>query len=228
MSELFKKLLEVKKKVPYLQKDKKSFQYSYATPSKVLGTLNPLLNDAGLLLKSEVISATHQRVFVKHKKDKTSGEFIDVYETLYDLELRFTWVDVDTGDKDENMFFASGLNGDEKGVGSALTYGERYFLLKYFNIPTDDDDPDSFQEKQMSEDEKKEEVNKKKEEDIENWRIKIIGCQMKQELTTLWGAMPSYIQSIHKNLVAKTSAELKHKTVDKAIKEQQKLTPKHN
>ena len=61
---IYKKLLAVKTKVPYLQKDKKSFQYSYATPSLVLGVFNPLLNDAGLLLKTEVLSMTSERVLV--------------------------------------------------------------------------------------------------------------------------------------------------------------------
>jgi len=174
---IYKKLLEVKKKVPYLQKDKQSFQYSYATPSLVLGVFNPLLNEAGLLLKTEVLSMSSERVLVKSKEDKARTKkhkpqvkdnigniidigqpaemaFIDVYETLYALEMRFTWVDVETGEKDVNLFFASGLNGDEKGVGSALTYAERYFFLKYFNVPTDSDDPDSFQEKHLSEEQK--------------------------------------------------------------------------
>ena len=164
---IYKKLLEVKKKVPYLQKDKKSFQYSYATPSLVLGVFNPLLNEEGIILKTEVLEMTSERVLVKSKEDKARSKnykaqvkdnegnvvdtgqkeekaFIDVYETLYSLKMRFTWVDVETEEKDENLFFASGLNGDEKGVGSALTYAERYFFLKYFNVPTDSDDPDSF------------------------------------------------------------------------------------
>jgi hypothetical protein len=174
---IYKKLLDVKKKVPYLQKDKKSFQYSYATPSLVLGVFNPLLNEAGIILKTEVLEMTSERVLVKSKDDKAKFKpykpqvkdnqgnitdvgqkeekfFVDVYETLYSLKMRFTWVDVETGDKDENLFFASGLNGDEKGVGSALTYAERYFFLKYFNVPTDSDDPDSFQEKHLSDEQK--------------------------------------------------------------------------
>src|SRR5690625_5193343 len=32
-----------------------------------------------------------------------------------------------------------------KAFGSGLTYSERYFLLKFFNAPTDDDDPDANQ-----------------------------------------------------------------------------------
>lgn len=35
------------------------------------------------------------------------------------------------------------MNGFEKGLGSALTYAERYFLLKYFHIATDEDDIDN-------------------------------------------------------------------------------------
>ena len=46
--------------------------------------------------------------------------------------MRFTWVDVETGEKDENLFSANGQNDWDKGVGSALTYGERYFLFKVF------------------------------------------------------------------------------------------------
>ena len=142
---IYKKLLEVKKQVPYLQKDKKSFQYSYATPGLVLGVFNPLLNDADLsFLKTEVLEMTSERVLVKSKDDKAkfkpykpqvkdnegnitdTGQkeekfFVDVYETLYSLKMRFTWIDVETEEKDENLFFSSGLNGDEKGVGSALT-----------------------------------------------------------------------------------------------------------
>ena len=56
--------------------------------------------------------------------------------------MKFTWIDIETGEKDENLFGANGQNGFDKGVGSALTYAERYFLLKYFHIATDEDDID--------------------------------------------------------------------------------------
>ena len=41
------------------------------------------------------------------------------------------------------MYKRQGMNGFEKGLGSALTYAERYFLLKYFHIATDEDDIDN-------------------------------------------------------------------------------------
>ena len=62
---------------------------------------------------------------------------------LSKVMMRFTWIDCETGDKDENLFGANGQNDWDKGVGSALTYAERYFLLKYFHINTDEDDIDN-------------------------------------------------------------------------------------
>jgi len=57
--------------------------------------------------------------------------------------MTFTWIDCETGEKDVNLFGANGQNDWEKGLGSALTYAERYFLLKYFHIATDEDDVDN-------------------------------------------------------------------------------------
>lgn len=157
---IYKKLLEVKKKVPYLQKDKKGFNYSYTTPSSVLATINPLLNESGLLLITEVISSVSYQIDTPTKNDK------DKKEWKYDLDFIFTWVDVESGEKINISFKASGVNGEDKGLGSALTYAERYFILKQFNIPTDSDDPDSFQDKYLSDEEKKEK-NKFKISEVE-------------------------------------------------------------
>ena len=151
-AKLFRKLLEVKKQIPYLKKDTSGFNFEYASPELVLGTLNPLLNEAGLFLKTEVIKEEHERVFSKPKyQDVTKyvdrqkvveSVLVDVYETLFHLTFRFTWIDTETGYEDSALFTASGINNDEQGQGSAQTYAERYFLLKTFNIPTGKDDPD--------------------------------------------------------------------------------------
>lgn len=122
--------------MPKLVKNEKGFNFKYANPSLVLGTLNPLLNEEGVFLKSEIVSVRSERVEVKTK----SGEKT---ETLYHLDMLFTWVDVEDGEEDSCRWSASGMNGDEQGLGSALTYAERYFMLKFFNIPTDEDDPDA-------------------------------------------------------------------------------------
>ena len=137
---LYKKLLEVQKKVIGLGKDKKSFSYNYVTGSKVLEHIKPILNECGILLKQEVVSVEKERIDYKAKSGEKS-------EMLYSVYQKFTWIDTDTGEKDENTFFSSGMNDWEKGLGSALTYAERYFLLKYFHIATDEDDIDNTERK---------------------------------------------------------------------------------
>lgn len=133
---IYKKLLTVQTAVKGLGKDKKSYGYDYVTGNKLLNFIKPILNEQGLILKQEISSVDTEVVNYSSKQ----GEKIEV---LYKVWLDFTWVDVETGEKDVNKFFATGMNGFEKGLGSALTYAERYFLLKYFHIATDEDDIDN-------------------------------------------------------------------------------------
>lgn len=137
---IYQKLLKIQQKINGLGKDKKSFTYSYVTGDKVLGEIKPLMNELGLILKQEVLSIVNSRQDYETKGGRKS-------EILSKVMMKFTWVDTETGEKDENLFGANGQNDWEKGLGSALTYAERYFLLKYFHIATDEDDIDNDQRK---------------------------------------------------------------------------------
>jgi hypothetical protein len=134
--EIYKKLLKIQKQVKGLSKDKQSHQYGYVTGNKLLSFIKPLMDAEGLLLKQEILSIENTRQDYKTKYAEKS-------EILSKVMMRFTWVDTETGETDENLFGANGQNDWEKGLGSALTYGERYFLLKYFHIATDEDDIDN-------------------------------------------------------------------------------------
>ncbi|MNI49325.1 ERF superfamily protein [compost metagenome] len=78
----------------------------------------------------------------KEKPKKTTTYFTE-------LKLTMTWVNADDPSEIvECPWYSQGVDiAGEKGVGKALTYGEKYFILKFFNIPTDNDDPDAFQKK---------------------------------------------------------------------------------
>lgn len=138
---LYQKLLEIQKKIVGLRKDKKGFQYEYVTGNKLLSYLKPLMNEQGLLLKQEILSVIPKRMDYE-SKGKTKNE------VLYLCDFKFTWIDTASGEKDENLFQAAGMNDWEKGMGSAMTYAERYFLLKFFHIATDEDDIDNPERKE--------------------------------------------------------------------------------
>jgi hypothetical protein len=133
---IYQKLLNIQKAIVGLAKDKKSFNYSYVTGDKVLEHIKPLMNEYGLLLKQEVLS-------IENTRQDYAGKSGLISEMNSKVMMRFTWVDCETGEKDENLFGANGQNSWDKGVGSALTYAERYFLLKFFHIATDEDDIDN-------------------------------------------------------------------------------------
>jgi len=133
---IYKKLLQIQKEVMGLGEDKKSFGYKYVSGSKVLSHIKPLMNKHGLILKQEIVDIENERQDYETKSKAKS-------EILTKIKMRFTWVDCETGETDVNLFAANGQNDWEKGLGSALTYGERYFLLKYFHISTDGDDIDN-------------------------------------------------------------------------------------
>lgn len=160
--EIYKKLLKIQKEVKGLSKDKKSNTYEYVTGNKLLSFIKPLMDENALILKQEVLSIDNERMDYKtgigtqYEKPKS--------EILSKVMMRFTWIDCETGETDINLFGANGQNDWEKGLGSALTYAERYFLLKYFHIATDEDDIDNPDRKpEPKETTKKEPVSTKKE-----------------------------------------------------------------
>jgi hypothetical protein len=140
---IYQKLHKIQAHIIGLGKDKSANSYRYVTGDKVLEHVKPMMNDLGLILKQEIISIDNERQDYRVAVNQQSPEGRPKSEILSKVMMRFTWVDIETGEKDENLFGANGQNDWDKGVGSALTYGERYFLLKFFHIATDEDDIDN-------------------------------------------------------------------------------------
>lgn len=148
---LFKKLHKIQSQVIGLGTNASGTNYKYVTGAKVLEHVKPLMNSLGLILKQEIISIENTRQDYKVGISATTPEGRPKSEILSKVMMKFTWVDTETGQCDENLFGANGQNDWDKGVGSALTYGERYFLLKYFHIATDEDDIDNPDRKKTDE-----------------------------------------------------------------------------
>ena len=190
--EIYKKLLKIQESVKGLSKDKKSHNYDYVTGNKLLSFIKPLMDEQGLILKQEILSIDNERQDYKTKYGEKS-------EILSKVMMRFTWIDTETGEKDENLFGANGQNDWEKGLGSALTYGERYFLLKYFHIATDEDDIDNPERK------KEEPVKELKTVDRIVARLK--ACDTVEKL----GSTYKSLTPTEQKAVKKITSELKDK-----------------
>lgn len=206
------KLLAVKEGLPYLQKLENGYQYSYNSPSQVLAAVNPLLNAQKLFLKTEVLSVETEMIKTGTTFDKNLKAVVDKMEILYKSTMLFTFIDTETGERDENRFFAAGVNNMDKGFGSSLTYGERYFLLKYFNIPVDGDDPDAFQEKQLTQKEKDEISKASRYKDIEGW---IFESDTLKRLGAVWLCLSKEEQEDYSDIVETATLALRNKNKKK-------------
>ncbi|MED2978240.1 ERF family protein [Bacillus swezeyi] len=145
---IYQKLVEVRKAVPYLKKDNQGKQYAYTSSSQVVAAIREKMDELGLLLVPNIIDKNVRTETVEFK-DKNGN--VNKKTTTYFTELTMEYKWINTENPEETMvvpFYAQGVDiAGEKGVGKALTYAEKYYLLKQFNIPTDDADPDAFQEK---------------------------------------------------------------------------------
>lgn len=113
-----------------------SARYNYVSGAKLLGVIRPLMDKLGLILTQEVVDIKNEPITYMTR----NGEKTEMFTTAH---IRFTWVDTDDGSQVVNDFFANGMNAWDKGLGSALTYAERYYLMKTFHIATDEDDVDA-------------------------------------------------------------------------------------
>ena len=146
MANLTQKLLEIQKIVRGLAKDKDGASYSYVSGSKALGVIRPAMDEQGVLLIPEVVDSSFTRMDYEIAGRKPGEPSRPKTEIFVWLNMKFTWIDTETNEKLECLWSSSGMNNFDKGLGSALTYGERYFLLKFFHIATDYDDVDARQE----------------------------------------------------------------------------------
>lgn len=137
---VYKKLHQIQQRVTSLTSDAKgqtgAATYNYISGSKVLGIIRPAMDEIGVILSQEVIGIENKPIMYMAK----NGEKTEMFTTVH---VRFTWIDVEDGSAFPCEFYANGMNAFDKGLGSALTYAERYFLLKFFHIATDEDDVDA-------------------------------------------------------------------------------------
>lgn len=137
---VYKKLLQIQASTrslaPNAEGQTGAAKYGYVAGAKLLGIVRPLMDKIGLLLTQEVVDIKNEPMIYQTR----NGEKTEMFTTV---TIRFTWIDTDDGSTMVNTFAANGMNAWDKGLGSALTYAERYYLMKTFHIATDEDDIDA-------------------------------------------------------------------------------------
>ena len=155
------KLLEMQKRVDKIVKDGKNLsdKYDFASDENVLDKFRPLMDEYGLLLIPRVVSAN------LHEGATRTG----TARFFTELNLEMVWYDTQSLETLVTPWYAQGVDlAGEKGVGKALTYAEKYFLLKFFHVSTTKDDPDN--DKRGSSGEKKQRGTQAEKEKLDYMR----------------------------------------------------------
>lgn len=156
---LYQKIADVKANIDGFTKDTKGYNYSYVSGSQILHRIRSKMVEHNLLL---VPSTSNEQWTTHSYKNKKGYEVVDF---VVEMDLNYKWINADKPEEQLDIsYHAFGQQSDiSQAHGTALTYAERYFLMKFFNIPTDEDDADAKQKQ-----DKYSKVDPKNIEQLEN------------------------------------------------------------
>ncbi|MFE5278770.1 ERF family protein, partial [Bacillus cereus] len=91
---IYQKLIEVRKAVPYLKKGNKGEQYSYTSSSQVVAAIREKMDELGLLLIPRIIDKNVRTETVEFK-DKNGN--VNKKTTTYftELTMEFKWINAE-------------------------------------------------------------------------------------------------------------------------------------
>jgi hypothetical protein len=138
---LLGKLVNIRKSVEYLQKTERGNQGAmYVDPAVLIRKIREKMDEANILLVPSLKNSSIETLLDPTKSNADARSF------LFRSEMTYTFLDADSDDKLEVPWYMTGKHLQDPAMagGAALTYFERYFLLKFFQIPTSKDDPEYF------------------------------------------------------------------------------------
>lgn len=153
---IYQKLAKIRKQVEVIQRNKKGYGYTYVSEDEILAKISGLMDKYSLSLIPSVIhsSAVVSPYSTKKTKSTHKGDIYEenVNEVLVSADMVFTWVNNENPEEriDVPWILVGHQSDGSQSFGSGLSYAMRYFLLKFFNIATPDDDPDKWRSKQKA------------------------------------------------------------------------------
>ncbi len=151
---IYQKLAKIRRSVEVMQRTKSGYGYKYVPEDEILAKISVFMDKYDISLIPAIVGDTIDVVPYRYSKTKSTkdGKIYEEQcnEVLVHADTVFTWVNNENPEEKIVVGWALvGQQGDaSQAFGSGLTYSNRYFLLKYFNIATPNDDPDNFRSKQ--------------------------------------------------------------------------------
>ena len=153
---IYEKLAKIRKQVEVIQKNKSGYSYKYVSEDMILAKITGFMDKYNLslipcIMHSSAVVAPYN---TKKTKSTKNGEIYEenVNEVLVSADMIFKWVNNNNPEEyiDVPWILVGHQTDGSQSLGSGLSYALRYFLLKFFNIATPDDDPDKWRSEQKA------------------------------------------------------------------------------
>ena len=150
---IYQRLAKVRKQVEVIQRNKSGYGYKYVSEDEILAKVSGFMDKYNLSLIPSIVHTNttvepyhtqKTKVLTNKATGETSTYEEHVNEILVSADMVFTWVNNDNPEEriDVPWILVGHQTDGSQSFGSGLSYAMRYFLLKFFNIATPDDDPD--------------------------------------------------------------------------------------
>ncbi|MCL1952791.1 MAG: ERF family protein [Oscillospiraceae bacterium] len=132
-----------------MREDAQGNHGSYVSEESILSHITGVMQKVGISLVRSLVPGSgkcESRVYAKEKTDRAGNVTTNtVTEYLFSGEMNFRWVNNENPDDCAVSHWPIAGNAADmsQAIGKALTYGNRYYLLKFFDIATAEDDPDA-------------------------------------------------------------------------------------
>lgn len=154
---LYQKLAKIRKMAEYLRKNKTGHGYKYVSEDEILLKVTAGMEKHGVSLIPKIVHGSEhiertQYTKIKEQVDK-AGNVIRTENSADDFvftaQMEMVWVNDEC--PDDTLTVPWVVIGQQTNAsmsfGSGLTYSNRYFLLKFFQVATSEDDPDYYKER---------------------------------------------------------------------------------
>lgn len=149
---LYEKIAKIAKSCVVIAKNKKTTLYKYTSEDEILARVTAAMQRYNVSLVPKVVPGTLAILPVSYTRyDKKLEKELPVNEVIVSADMVYTWVNLDnTSEQLEVPWVMCGQKEDvSQAMGGALTYTNRYFLLKSLQMATVEDDPDYYRSKQQ-------------------------------------------------------------------------------
>lgn len=150
---LEQRLVKIRGLLNVIQKNKSGYGYRYTSDDEILPIWQGGADKYGVILVPAIAAdsvTTMPYTYTKLNKKTKEEEAVNSYLVYGPMSYTFKCIDNPEDSLTVPWYFCGEQSDPSQAFGGGLTYSQRYFILKFFQIATPEDDPDHYTTKRKN------------------------------------------------------------------------------